>query len=204
MILIALAVTVVGCGASSPAPPGGEPDPEPPALRLRHQIMVRYGGQVQVFEGYMILKGESFLVKAFAGPGIDLFTVRRDRAKHAEEAHVAGLAERLDLEAVGADIARAYLAGCEPRAAGERVECSFYGEPLSEEYDDRGRTRSRTFPGAHGIGLTVTYEDYAVRAGRPLAEKIKLAWGSSGNEMVIRLLEAQEITDLDERLLAIP
>lgn len=200
--VLAALLVLTGCGAGSP--PLDDARGGPPALRLRHQIMVRYGEQLQVFEGYMILSGEAFLVKAFAGPGIDLFTVRRDRDRRDEEAHVPGLAEQLDLERVGRDIARAYLGGCGAPAGGGAVECAFYGEPLRERYDDRGRLLAREFPEAHGIGLTVNYRDYAERADRELAGEIELEWGDSGNEMVIRLLDAQLLEGFDATQLAIP
>jgi hypothetical protein len=200
---IGLALILAGCGATVSTTPA-EPDDGRPPLRLRHQIMVRYDDQTQVFEGYMVLRGDAFLVKAFAGPGIDLFTVRRDGSRHAEEAHVPALADRLDLQRVGSDIARAYLAGCDPLEGAGEVECAFYGEPLLERYDDRGLLTERVFPEAHGIGLTVSYSDYSVRTGGRLAGAITLSWGESGNEMVIRLLDAQVLAGFDPATLAIP
>lgn len=200
---IGLALALIGCGPGAPVPATAPTDASP-AIRLRHQIMVRYDEQAQVFEGYMIHVGEAFLVKAFAGPGIDLFTVRRDGPRHAEEAHVPGLADRLDLERVGSDIARAYLSGCEPPAGAGEVECSFYGEPLSERYDERGHLLERSFPEAHGIGLQVSYAEYSERAGRELAGSITLRWGESGNEMLIRLLDARVLEEFDASGLAIP
>ena len=200
---IVVVLSVVGCGPALPQPELEAGDART-VLRLRHQIMVRFDGEVQVFEGYMILAGDSFLVKAFAGPGIDLFTVKRDGARHVEAAHVPGLADRLDLELVGADIARAYLGGCGALAGGGSVECVFYGEPMREQYDDRGRLLSRTFPAAHDIGLTVSYTDYSERAGRELAGAITLSWGESDNEMVIHLLDAQLLEGFEARRLAIP
>jgi len=202
-LALVLVLAATGCGPAVQPPEDGT-GVEQPALRLRHQIMVRYGDQLQVFEGYMILRGEAFLVKAFAGPGIDLFTVRRDGPRHAEEAHVPGLADRLDLGQVGADIARAYLPGCRVPAAEDVSECEFYGEPLVERYDDRGRLIERTFPEAHGIGLHVTYGDYAAGLGHETAGTITLSWGESGNEMVIRLLDTQPLPDFDAAALAIP
>ena len=103
--------------------------------KMRHQIMVRYGDEVQVFEGYMIREGNAFLVRAFAGPGVDLFTVARDGKRHREEAHISALEERLDLEAVSMDIARAYLGGCE-KPEGTKAECTLLGEPMIEEFDE--------------------------------------------------------------------
>jgi len=202
-LLVVFAFALAGCGPAVPTPEGPA-DADGEVLRLRHQILVRYGGEAQVFEGYMILAGEQFLVKAFAGPGIDLFTIVRDGPRHSEEAHVPGLADELDLERVGHDIARAYLGGCEPVVGGVSAACSFYGEPLRERYDDRGRLASREFPEAHGIGLSVSYDDYSRRGGRELAGAITLRWGGSGNEMVIRLLDVQVLEGFDTGRLAIP
>jgi hypothetical protein len=197
-----LALLLGACGAAT-TPSGADDAEERTALRLRHQIMVRYDDRVEVFEGYMILLGQAFLVRAFAGPGIDLFTVKRDRDRHHEEAHVAGLKERLDLERVGADIARVYLPGCADAIAGQEVACAFYGEELREQYDDQGRLVSRFFPEAHGVGLTVSYADYGLRAGSELAGEIRLSWGESGNEMVIRLLEVEPLPDFDRSALVV-
>jgi hypothetical protein len=201
-LAFACLLALVGCGPAVPPPEAGV-EVRPTAIRLRHQIKVAYDDQVQVFEGYMIVAGEAFLVKAFAGPGIDLFTVRRDGARHREEAHVPGLADKLDLERVGEDIARAYLGGCGVAEPGVTAECTLFGEPLRERYDDRGRLVSRSFPAAHGIGLTVSYADYAERADRELAGTITLSWGTSGNEMVIRLLDAELLPEFDVDALAI-
>jgi hypothetical protein len=199
-------LSLAGCGA--PAAPAGTGHPAaagaPRAgLKLRHQILARYGGEEQVFEGYMILAGDSLVVRAFAGPGIDLFTVIRRGAEHEERAHVPGLADRIDLAAVGADIARCYLAGC-PRPGGEAgagpAACAFYGEPLFEERDGDGRLESRVFPEAHGIGLRVRYSGYRDFGGRELAGRISLEWGSGASSLVIVLSEAAVVEDADPSL----
>ena len=70
------------------------------ALKMQHQILFRHGAESHVFEGYMILKKEAFFVKAFAGPGVDLFTLAREGAWHREELHIASLADKIDLKLV--------------------------------------------------------------------------------------------------------
>jgi hypothetical protein len=188
-----------GCGAAAPPPGGGEPvAAEAPreGLRLRHQIMSRHGDDVQVFEGYMIVAGDALVVRAFAGPGVDLFTVVRRGAEHEEQAHVPGLASRLDLAAVGADIARCYLAGCGGPAPGTG-SCTFFGEPLIEERDGEGRIVTRLFPEAHGIGLRVRYSEHREHAGHELAGRIALEWGSGSTSLVILLLEAEVLEAVD-------
>ena len=194
--IVALLLIMVGCGAAR-APVALQAAST--AVRLRHQIMVEYGGEVQVFEGYMIRQGEAFLVKAFAGPGVDLFTVARDGDRHREEAHIKALEEKLDLEAVGSDIARAYLAGCERPKDGDLADCDFHGEPLEERYDERGRVVSRRFPEAHGIGMAISYSQFDEFAD--MAGKIEITWGDGSNRMVIKLLEATPVEGSVEELL---
>lgn len=201
LLLMALsAALLVGCGA--PAIEAAREEAGGGALRLRHQIMVEYGSESQVFEGYMIWRGDAFYVKAFAGPGVDLFTVVRSGEWHREEAHIDALAERLDLEAVGADIARAYLDGCDDEEVAGLTRCDFHDEPLEETRDEFGRIAKRRFPEAHGIGLTVLYTDYAERSGEELAGKIELSWGEGANRMVIVLLDASRATGPVDDLLA--
>jgi hypothetical protein len=203
--LLAVAL-LVGCGA--PAVPGVAVDPvaAPPSregLKLRHQILARYGGEEQVFEGYMILAGDSLVVRAFAGPGIDLFTVIRRGAEHEERAHVPGLEDRVDLAAVGADIARCYLAGCGRRVGDPppaTADCLFFGEPLVERWGGDGRLAEREFPEAHGIGLEVRYSEYRDFGGLELAGRITLEWGSGANSLVIVLSEAETVDDPDPSL----
>jgi hypothetical protein len=205
--LLAAALCAVACGgrvvprvAEDGAAGGGLE-----AVRMRHQISFAQAEDVQVFDGYMLLAGERLLVKAFAGPGVDLFTVVRDGAAHGERLHVAGLSDRIDMEKVGADIARVYLGGC-PRPAGGAGEatCDFYGEPLTERFDAGGRLVARRFPQAHGIGLDVTYDDFAPFACGERARRIALRWGGSANEMAIRLAACELLDRVDPAAFAIP
>jgi len=205
-VLLAAVVCAVACG--SRAPKGVEADGAEGGLtvvKMRHQISFAHGGDVQVFDGYMLHAGERLLVKAFAGPGVDLFTVVRDGAAHSERLHVAGLADRIDMERVGADIARVYLGGC-PRPADRAAEatCDFYGEPMTEGFDSAGRLISRRFPEAHGIGLDVTYDDFSLFACGERARRITLKWGVSRNEMVIRLVACERLGRVDPAVFAIP
>ncbi len=191
-----LTILVLLCAACGPAAGGrpvdtveGSPISVDASVKMRHQIMVQYGDEVQVFEGYMIRGGDAFLVRAFAGPGVDLFTVARDGKRHREEAYISALEERLDLEAVSMDIARAYLGGCE--RDGAKAECTFLGEPMIEEFDERGRLVARRFPEAHGIGMRIVYEEYKDYLDGQAPWKIVLEWGEGKNRMVIKLLSVE-------------
>jgi hypothetical protein len=189
-----------GRGASTAVPeaPGGLT-----VLKMRHQISFRRGDDVQVFEGYMLLAGDRLLVRAFAGPGVDLFTVVRDGAAHAETLQIPGLADRIDMQAVGADIARVYLGGCPPRAGGGEASCAFYGEPMAETYDAAGRLTARRFPEAHGVGLSVTYERFEPCAGAERAGDVTLRWGGSANEMTIHLAACEVMRGVDPSVFSI-
>jgi hypothetical protein len=202
---IAAAAWLAACGARPPARAGTDGDGIS-AIRMRHQISFSQGGDIQVFDGYMLLAGERLLVKAFAGPGVDLFTVVRDGAAHSERLHVSGLADRIDMAKVGADIARVYLGGCPrtPEAQGREATCSFYGEPMTERVDAAGRVAGRAFPQAHGIGLAVTYDDFAQTSCGERARRITLRWGGSANEMVIRLVACERIAAVEPSAFAIP
>jgi hypothetical protein len=203
-LLIVAAAFAAACGARAPCPPvsgaGGEPSLA--ALKMRHEISFRRGDDVQVFDGYMLLAGERLYVRAFAGPGVDLFTVVRDGAAHAETLHIAGLADRIDMAQVGADIARVYLGGCPAPQGGGEAACAFYGEQMIETYDAAGRVVARRFPAAHGVGLTVTYGDFQECAGERRAGNISLRWGGSGNEMIIHLAACEIMDDVDPAVFA--
>lgn len=196
LLTLLLSCTALGCSAAAPSG-GGPATTTAGAVRLRHQIMVRYGERAEVFEGYMVLRGDAFFVRAFAGPGVDLFTVVRDGAEQRQALHIAGLADRIDLAAVGADIARAYLGGCAAPAPGGSVACELYGEPLDERYDAAGRVVERRFPDAHGIGVTVAYREHRRWGERELAGRITLQWGDGANSMVIVLLDVEELGAVD-------
>lgn len=189
----------VGCGASRPeaAAPGiNEPERSAEAdtaVKLRHQIVFRTASDVQVFEGYLLKRGESFIVKAFAGPGVELFTIVRGPAGPRDTLHIPGLDEKLDPARVGDDIGRVYLSGC-PRDDGKReLTCRVRGELLIETFDEEGRLTRRVYPEAHGIGLTIDYEGFAPHLGGVMAETIRLSWGKSPSEMLIRLVGAERV-----------
>jgi hypothetical protein len=201
--VVVLALGAAACGSGRPPVAEDGAGGGIAALRMRHQIAFAQGDDVQVFDGYLLLAGERLLVKAFAGPGVDLFTVVRDGAAHAERLHVAGLADRIDMAKVGADIARVYLGGC-PRPAGAiEAACDFYGEPMSERFDAGGRLVARSFPEAHGIGLDVSYGDFAGSSCGEQPRRIVLRWGGSPNEMAIRLVGCEPLEDVDPAAFAI-
>jgi hypothetical protein len=192
--VLVFVLLAAGCGAGSPKE--AETPAPGSALKLRHQIMFSRGDDVQVFEGYMIIQGDQFIVKAFAGPGVDLFTVARSRGRSAQTLHIASLTDRIDIARVGEDIARVYLPGCVPsgaRAKPGKKTCIFFGEPLTETYGQAGELARRRFPDAHGMGLTVTYDEYATAAESRLPRRITIEWGGSSNEMVIRLVAAETV-----------
>jgi hypothetical protein len=204
-VLLAAAVCAVACGSHLPrVSEGGDAEGGLSVVRMRHQISFAQGDDVQVFDGYMLLAGERLLVKAFAGPGVDLFTVVRDGAAHGERLHIKGLADRIDMAKVGADIARVYLGGCaKPAAGASEATCTFYGEPMIESFDAGVRLTARRFPQAHGIGLTVTYAELAEFDCGERARRITLRWGGSGNEMVIRLVACERLERVDPKVFAI-
>jgi hypothetical protein len=204
-VFLVAVVCAVACGPRTPCVSGsGDVPGALPAIKMRHQISFTRGEDVQVFDGYMLLAGERLLVKAFAGPGVDLFTVVRDGAAHDERLHIAGLADRIDMEKVGGDIARVYLGGC-PRGEGGAAEatCDFYGEPMIENLDAAGRLISRRFPEAHGIGLDVTYDDFAPFACGERARRVTMRWGMSGNEMAIHLVACEILDKVDPAIFEI-
>jgi hypothetical protein len=66
------------------------------------------------------------------------------------------------------------------------------------------RLVARSFPQAHGIGLDVTYDDFAPFACGERARRIALRWGGSRNEMVIRFVACDRIEGVDPAVFAIP
>ena len=90
--------------SKSSAPQGG--------FKLRHQILFQNGEDTRVFDGFMLREGETFMVRAFAGPGVDLFTVARRGALHKEILHIKALSGRMDISKIGEDIFRVYMNGC--------------------------------------------------------------------------------------------
>jgi hypothetical protein len=189
----------VACGATRPpaSDSGSQTAGEEPAFELRHRIIAEYGSETQIFEGVMILQGQGFLVRAFAWPGLGLFTVARNGESHDERAHLPGLEGRLDLDAVGMDITRTFLGGCDPPLDGGDVECLLLGQVMVEVYDEGGRRLSRLFPDAYEGGFRVSYRDHAMRFDRWWALEIELEFGDSGNGMVFRQLSVRETEPVD-------
>jgi hypothetical protein len=204
-LLVVAVLWAVSCASRAPQVVGvGGAEGGLSAVKMRHQISFAQGEDVQVFDGYMLLAGERLLVKAFAGPGVDLFTVVRDGAAHGERLHIAGLADRIDMAKVGADIARVYLGGCaKPAVGASEAPRDFYGEPMIERFDAGGRLVERSFPQAHGIGLDVTYDDFAPFACGERARHIILKWGGSRNEMAIHLVACERLERVDPKVFAI-
>ncbi|MCP4601005.1 MAG: DUF3261 domain-containing protein [Proteobacteria bacterium] len=173
---------------------------EPGAVKMRHQILFAQGDEEHVFEGYLVLANDAILVKAFAGPGIDLFTVVRDNVNHFEQLHIPSLADKIDIEAVAADIARVYLGGCHEPTDQVEVSCDFFGEKMTERYDEKGRLEERRFPDAHGVGLRIRYEEYEIHLGRAEPKRITLSWGTSKNRMVILLIAFELLDHIDPKI----
>ena len=189
-----LALLICSCGAAQKTDAAAS---AAFGVRMEHQILFRNGDDTQVFDGFMVQEGEAFLVKAFAGPGVSLFTAARDRERHKEVLHIGSLADRLDVAKIGADIFRVYMTGCEHSAdSAETVVCTAHGEALEDTFDTAGMLTERHLPNAHGIGLTVRYLKYEPRAGRILPVHIELQWGrSEDRKMVIRTVSAEATSD---------
>lgn len=191
---ILLLFLIAACGAQKPTVSPKTENTR--AIKMRHQILFSNGEEDHVFEGYMILSGqEALFVKAFAGPGIDLFTIARQGNRHHEVLHISEIADRLDIAKVGADIARVYLGGCDKKKALKKATCTFYGEELQEEMDDDRRLMSRFFPDAHDVGLHIDYKEYKSRCGKPMPTHIELTWGEGQAKMVILQVACEPMTD---------
>ncbi len=192
IVFLGMTLMLTACGASKKSTANQEMEP---AWRLQHQILFTFRGEEKVFEGYMILTKEAFLVKAFAGPGVDLFTVVRDRERHREVLHLDSLADRIDVTRIGEDIRRIYLAWC-PGETKPQQWCSVNGEQLVVSTNPQGRVSRKHFPSAHGVGLYITYKDTIRVADRELPKRIELVWGDGTFRMVILLTAAERVTDL--------
>ncbi|MDJ0766098.1 MAG: hypothetical protein QNJ97_24155 [Myxococcota bacterium] len=196
MVAIFAIVFLVSCSGSQTVAPG--PDRSQPApIRMQHQVAFYRNDDVQVFDGYLILSSDTLLVKAFAGPGVDLFTVVRGAQGHCEALHLPGLKDKIDIQAVAGDIARAYLGRCVNSDRPGKKTCQFLDEPMVEIADDKGRIIERRFPKAHGIGLTVRYEDFRAYRDRIEPTKVTLTWGKSKNRMIIRVVDLKFLEQID-------
>jgi hypothetical protein len=181
-----LSFLVVACAGSPKKAPSGDPGEQ--AMKMRHQILFRYGEEEHVFEGYMILKKDAFFVRAFAGPGVDLFSLVREGTWHREELHIGSLKGKIDLNLVSASIAKVYLGGCPGAAPGGEATCDFYGEKVAESYGAEGELVTRRFSSAERGELVISYREFDSCRGRSMAKKIVLTWQKGGISMVIRLV----------------
>lgn len=188
---------LLGCGGQAPS--SASPVSPVDILEQQHQILFVNGQEQQVFDGYMVQAGDSLMVRAFAGPGVDLFTVVRTPTQATQQAHVPGLAERVDMVQVGDDISRVYRSGCRG-AAGAVTTCEAGGERLVETLDDQGRLASRSFPTVHSTGLSISYTQHERLCGRIIPRRITLAWGQGERHMVIFTASCQQRRALPREL----
>ena len=187
-------------GKPKDAPPGKQVE----TIEMRHQILFSGANREDVFEGTMILSEDAFVVRAFAGPGVSLFTVARHGNRRRDVLHIDGLSDRIDVVRIGDDINRIYLVGCDGASPpGERT-CEVDGERIVEHFDEHGDLAVKAFPDAHGIGLHIVYEGYSDQVGRRLPRRITLEWGGTNNRMVILTTEvARGADDALERVEAV-
>jgi hypothetical protein len=173
-------------------------------LTERHQILFQNKDDTQVFEGVMMRSKDAYVVQAFAGPGVDLFTVARVKERHKETLHIKALADRIDVTKIGDDIYRVYMDGCPVMnnlAAKRQVTCVLNGQRAVESFDDASQLTERSFPDAHGIGLTIRYRDYQSTVGGHLPSRIELSWGNSPDRlMVIRTVAVELSFKADPKL----
>ena len=162
--------------------------------------MFRSAEESHVFEGYLVLYQDALFVKAFAGPGVDLFTIIRKGAEHREVLHIPAIAKKMDMAAIGADIARVYLGGCPPPNRPDEVSCHLLDDKMIERYGPDELLEARDFPNAHDIGVHIAYEDYSEMNGTQMATRITLTWGNSQNRMVIKLLSYEILDEIDPTL----
>ena len=174
--------------------------PEKPAIKMRHQILFRFGEEAHVFEGYMIHRDEAFYVKAFAGPGVDLFTLVRDGAWHREELHIPGLKDKIDLHLVSESIAKVYLGGCVPVSGPGETACDFYGERMVETYRSGGGLVRREFLSESQGALTIRYRESDSCGGYLVPKRIELTWGEGDVSMVIRLVACDLLSRVEPGL----
>ncbi len=195
---------IVSCGAPAPrtSPPVTAAPVAASPLKMQHQILFRNGADEHVFDGVMLLFDNAYIVKAFAGPGVDLFTVARSGDRHRETLHLKALAGRMDVSKIGEDIFFIYTKGCVASHSGGgtgTADCLCAGQRLEETFDASGRTMKRVFPDAHGIGLTIRYEDYRSMAGRMMPGTVVLEWGGdAGRSLVIKTASAEAASPEDE------
>ncbi len=168
-------------------------------LKMQHQIMYRNGNDTQVFEGYMIQKKDAYIVKAFAGPGVDLFTIARKAERRKDTLDLKMLANKLDVSKIGDDILRIFMDGCPFSAkTKETTACIVTAQKIIEKRDQEGRLTERRFPDAHTIGLNITYKDYSSFKNIALPAQIELQWGDGTRQMIIRTVSAETSVTNDD------
>jgi hypothetical protein len=183
--------TVQSTGASRPT--------ADEALKMRHQIVFRHGDEVHVFEGYLILMNpRRLLVKAFAGPGVDLFTVARDGNWHREVLHLSGLENKIDMTLVADSIFRVYMAPCPKIAGRDLAVCERGGEQMEEYFDSAGRLTRRLFDPAK---IEIRYQNYQPWCGQMLPEKISITWSDNLHGIEIHLADCAFAAPLDPDML---
>ncbi len=195
--LVFVALATACAGAPKKVQPG---DPGEMAMKMRHQILFRFGEEAHVFEGYMILKKEAFFVKAFAGPGVDLFTLVRDGAWHREELHIGSLKDRIDLRLVSESIAKVYLGGCGGNGPPGETTCDFYGETMLETHGSGGALVRREFSSEQEGSLVIRYQEFHSCSGHSLPKQIALTWEKGNISMVIRLVACETLSHLEPDL----
>ncbi len=204
---------MLGCGGLGPVPVDASNGQSEIIVTERHQILFQNNDDSQVFEG-VVMRVEhrnaetctavSYVVQAFAGPGVDLFTIARDRDRHKETLHLKSLADKIDAVKIGEDIHRIYLPTCPvigENAKPPQVSCMLCGERAEDIYDASGRLTKRHFPDAHGIGLDIRYLDYQSTQVGPAPFRIELRWGDNSNRlMVIRVVSSELSSDADPQI----
>lgn len=189
-------MTACGAAVSSLPSDTSSDDSAMENVKMQHQILFQNKEDSQVFEGVMIRRTDGYIVQAFAGPGVDLFTVARSGERHKETLHIQSLAARIDVSKIGEDIFCIYMKGCvsgEAPAATQNkaVSCVQQGRRMTEHFDADGRLTARRFPDAHGIGLFIQYDDYRSFSGRSLPVRIVLRWGNSERSLTIHTVSAE-------------
>jgi hypothetical protein len=198
------ALLLLSCGYRSQTAAVASSFPSKTLLTERHQILFQNKDDTQVFEGYMMRIKGAYVVQAFAGPGVDLFTVARVGDRHRETLHIKALADKIDVVKIGDDIYRVYMDGCpvmKTLADNRQVSCLLHGQRARESYDADSHLIERSFPKAHGIGLTIRYLEYKSTEGGLLPSRIELRWGNNPDRlMVIRAVSVGLSPKVDDKV----
>lgn len=198
IILFLILMSAAACGAAAPTNATGISSGEQASdtVKMRHQILFQNKDDTQVFEGVMIHRKDGYIVQAFAGPGMDLFTVARSGGQHKEILHIQALSNKIDVSKIGEDIFCIYMEGCpsdSPVTGTEEISCVREGRRLTENFNPDGRLVARQFPDAHGIGLSIQYSGYNPLAGRWIPTRIALRWGDFAQSLTIQTVSAEGV-----------